>query len=63
MRALQFAKLEQNIIGAYFLARFDYEVVDAKGAPIAELPPLDRNVHSTGKPPVRSYLRYWKRED
>jgi len=45
---------------AFFLARFDFDVVDARGEERSDLPPLDRNQHSARKPEgeERVWLKY-----
>ena len=56
--AEQFAKLEQNIITAFFIAMFDYELTDKVGNPVSETPPVNFNAHSAEKPKQRVYLKY-----
>lgn len=35
---MRFAKLEQVLITAFWLAMFDYEIVDKDGQPMTEIP-------------------------
>ncbi|TVY15052.1 Sterol 14-demethylase [Lachnellula arida] len=55
---MRFAKLEQNIITAFFIAMFDYELTDKVGTPISQTPPVDFNGHSATKPKEKVYLKY-----
>ncbi|KAF4635641.1 hypothetical protein G7Y89_g2441 [Cudoniella acicularis] len=55
---MRFAKLEQNIITAFFCAMFDYELVDKAGKPMTTTPPVDFNGHSATKPSPSIYLKY-----
>ena len=57
----QFAKLEQNIIIAFFLATFDYELTDRAGSPLAETPSVGFNGHAATKPSPPVYLKYTQR--
>ncbi|ORY18132.1 cytochrome P450 6A1 [Clohesyomyces aquaticus] len=59
---MRFAKLEQNIITAYFLATFDFELQDKKGNTLNQAPPIDMNGHSAHKPKVPIYLKTTTRE-
>jgi hypothetical protein len=62
---MRFAKLEQNIITAYFLSMFDFELCDVGGNRIEKLPAQweNHNNWAASKPhkPVR--LRYQLRKD
>jgi sterol 14-demethylase len=62
---MRFAKLEQNIITAYFLSMFDFELCDAEGNRIKRLPDQweNHNNWSASKPKKRVKLRYQLRED
>ncbi|KAH6982363.1 cytochrome P450 6A1 [Ilyonectria sp. MPI-CAGE-AT-0026] len=56
---MRFAKLEMNIIAAYFLAMFNYQLSDKDGNPAPAPPkPVDRNRHSAQKPPEHIYFKY-----
>ncbi|KAH0343929.1 cytochrome P450, partial [Aureobasidium melanogenum] len=56
---IRFAKLEQNIILAFFLAYFDFDkLVDEHGKQIAEQPRGDMNSHSAAKPKQKIYVKY-----
>ena len=55
---MRFAKLEQNIITAFFIAMFDYELTDKVGNPVSETPAVDFNGHAAEKPKERVYLKY-----
>lgn len=59
---IRFAKLEQNIITAFFLAYFDFGLSDKDGKPILETPQSDPNAHVACKPKERFYLKYRVRE-
>jgi cytochrome P450 len=59
---MRFAKLEQNIITAYFVASFDFDLVDKRGNKLTEAPMVDFNRHSAHKPAVPQYLRVTPRE-
>ena len=59
---MRFAKLEQNMIAAYFIASFDFQLTDRSGKPVSEVTVVDRNAHSAVKPKQRPYLKYWKRD-
>ncbi|EON68791.1 hypothetical protein W97_08049 [Coniosporium apollinis CBS 100218] len=58
---MRFAKLEQNIIVAFFVAMFDFEVTDREGRSM-KLPKTDRNGHAASKPSKPVYLKYRVRE-
>ncbi|KAG9236781.1 cytochrome P450 [Amylocarpus encephaloides] len=58
---MRFAKFEQNIITAFFLATFDYELTDKSGTPVPKTPPVDFNGHSAQKPSQRVFLKYKQR--
>ncbi|KAL9112667.1 MAG: hypothetical protein Q9187_007731 [Circinaria calcarea] len=55
---MRFAKLEQNVIIAEFLMRFDYEVCDKKGKKLEQLPPTNLNGLHASKPTPRIFLKY-----
>jgi len=55
---VRFAKLEQFMIAAYFLAKFDFELTDRYGELVTELPVGDGNAHSAVKPKDRPFLKY-----
>jgi hypothetical protein len=55
---MRFAKLENNIITAFFLAMFDYELVNAKGEPLTEIPREDMNGFTADKPKNPVHLKY-----
>ena len=54
---MRFAKLEQNLITAYFVASFDFDLEDKRGNKISIAPSVDLNRHSAHKPAVPQYLR------
>ncbi|TVY35052.1 Sterol 14-demethylase [Lachnellula occidentalis] len=58
---MRFAKLEQNIITAFFIAMFDYELTDKEGTPVSATPPVDFNKHSATKA-KGVYLKYTLRK-
>ncbi|KAF2868144.1 cytochrome P450 [Massariosphaeria phaeospora] len=59
---MRFAKLEQNIITAYFLAAFDFSLLDAKGNAMTVPPQIDINGHSAHKPKPAPILKVTSRE-
>lgn len=59
---MKFAKLEMMIIGAIFVAMFDYEALDAEGNPLKKPPPIDRQRFTAHKPSQKVKLRYTVRE-
>lgn len=59
---MRFAKLEMGIIGAMFVAMFDFELVDEAGRRMERAPFISRNRHSAKKPDERLRLRYTVRE-
>jgi len=58
---MRFAKLEQFMITAYFLANFDFELCDRLGKPVSGVPASDANAHSALKPKERPFIKYKKR--
>jgi len=62
---MRFAKLEQNIITAYFLSMFDFELCDVEGNRIKTLPDgwENHNKWASSKPEIRVKLRYQLRKD
>jgi hypothetical protein len=59
---MRFAKLEQNIITAYFVASFDFHLEDKRGNKITVAPLVDFNRHSAHKPKIPQLLRVTPRE-
>jgi hypothetical protein len=59
---VRFAKLEQNIITAYFIASFDFTLQNEKGATVTEVPLVDLNGRAAAKPSVRQLLKITPRE-
>jgi sterol 14-demethylase len=59
---MRFAKLEQNIITAYFIAEFEFELTDKNGRPLPTVPKVDFNAYSATKPNPPMYLKYRLRE-
>jgi sterol 14-demethylase len=59
---MRFAKLEQNIITAYFLASFDFSLEDERGVRLDKAPVVDQNGHSASKPREPPFLRVTVRE-
>lgn len=56
---MRFAKLEMNIILAYFMAMFDFELSDSQGNATTKWPlPIDRNQMQAQKPADPHWLRY-----
>lgn len=54
---MRFAKLEQNIITAYFLASFDFHLENERGEKLGVPPKINQNGHSACKPKNPPYLR------
>lgn len=60
---MRFAKLENNIITAFWIANFDnFELVDASGK-VTGAPYVSRNFHSAHKPEEKVFVNYKIRED
>jgi hypothetical protein len=59
---MRFAKLENNIITAFWLAMFDYEIVDSDGKPTSEIPREDVNGFTAQRPKTPVYLKYVMRK-
>jgi sterol 14-demethylase len=60
---MRFAKLENNIITAFWMAAFkDMELVDKNGK-ASGLPAIDVNFHSAAKPKQKVYVNYKLREN
>ena len=59
---MRFAKLEQNLITAYFVANFDFELENQAGQKLSSAPKIDQNGHSACKPKDPPYLRVSPRE-
>lgn len=51
-----------SIIGAIFVAMFDYSLADAQGNPLSVAPAPDRNKFSAHKPAVTPRLKYTLRQ-
>ena len=62
---MRFAKLEQNIITAYCLSIFDFELCDVEGKKIQKLPDQweNHNNWAASKPQKPVKLRYQLRKD
>ena len=59
---MRFAKLEQNIITAYFIASFDFHLQDKNGTKLTVAPQIDINGHSAHKPKNPMFLKVTPRE-
>ena len=59
---MRFAKLEQNIIAAFFLAMFDFELLDEHGTVMEAPPEIDKNSWQASKPRQKVFLRYSLRD-
>lgn len=57
-----FAKLEQNVIIALWLAIFDFELCDEEGSPVDSPPPIDLNQYSSWKPDEPVFIKLQPRE-
>jgi hypothetical protein len=60
-QSYQFAKLEMNLIVAYFLATFDYELTDGEGRSTTETPEVNMNCYVPAKPEIKVCLKYRRR--
>ena len=62
---MRLAKLEQNIIAAYFLSMFDFELCDVEGSKIQKLPDQWENHNNwvSSKPHKPVKFRYQSRKD
>lgn len=61
---MRFAKIENNLIVAFFLAYFDnLRVVDRSGKQVDRIPAVDRNRPSAHKPKERVFLKYDLRQE
>ena len=49
------------MIVAFFVATYDYMLVDKQGSPIPQPPPLNRNNMAASKPDTPLYLKYERR--
>jgi hypothetical protein len=54
--------MENNLILAFFITMFDFEVVDKEGKRVDELPAVDLNSTATAKPKTKVFLTYSLRE-
>ncbi|KAF1943839.1 cytochrome P450 [Clathrospora elynae] len=59
---MRFAKLEQNLIAAYFIAAFDFDLRNEQDTKLAVAPQTDFNGHSAHKPAIPLYLRVTPKE-
>lgn len=59
---MRFAKLENNLITALWLAMFEYELVDEAGNPTDEIPQVNIDGFTAHKPSNTKYLKYWPRK-
>lgn len=60
---MRFAKLENNIITAFWMAAFkDMQLVDKSGN-ASGLPAVNRNLHAAAKPTQKVYINYKLREN
>lgn len=56
---MRFAKLENNLIVAFFVAYFsDVKLADAKGHETTRVPPNNRNYHTAHKPAEKIFLKF-----
>ncbi|KAK3622051.1 hypothetical protein LTR56_022423 [Elasticomyces elasticus] len=56
---MRFAKLEMNVILAFFVAYFDdFTLSDAQGNKTTRLPATDKNHHTAHKPAEKVYIKY-----
>ena len=59
---MRFAKLEQSLILAHFLAKFDFWLVNEQGLSTNQLPHLNINATAAEKPKDNVYVRFAVRE-
>ncbi|KAI8938157.1 hypothetical protein NX059_005823 [Plenodomus lindquistii] len=59
---MRFAKLEQNMITAYFIASFDFVLQDKHGKALTSPPRIDNNGYSAHKPKDPPFLRVLPRD-
>lgn len=59
---MRFAKLEMMIIGAIFVATFDYEALDGQGNTLQEAPRTDRQRFTAHKPAYPLKIKYTMRQ-
>ena len=60
---MRFAKLEQNIITAFFCTMFDFHLEDDAGNRLAETVKVNSNNYSASPPDRPMYLGYAAREE
>lgn len=61
---MRFAKLENNVIVAFFLAYFDeIRLTDAEGARVHRVPDCNLNNHNSHKPDKTILLKYKARQE
>jgi hypothetical protein len=60
---MRFAKLEQNIITAYFCAMFDFELADKHGKKLEQPVKVNSNNYSASMPDEKMYIKYKLREE
>lgn len=61
---MRFAKLENNIIMAFFVAYFEnVQLIDKNGNPKPQISKADKNSHTAMKPKEPMYLKYSLRKD
>lgn len=60
---MRFAKLEQNIITAFFCAMFDFELADAKGKKLDDTVKVNTNNYQASKPDQQMFLKYTVRPE
>lgn len=54
--------MENNLILAFFITMFHFELVGREGKRVDELPKVDLNGTGAAKPKTRVHLKYWLRE-
>lgn len=59
---MKFAKLENNLMTAFFVAMFDFGLCDGSGKDVARPPKVNLNRHSAYRPDENIYLKYRTRE-
>lgn len=59
---MRFAKLEQNLITAYFVASFEFILQDKDGITMTTAPLVDFDRHSAHKPTIPQYLKVTPKE-
>ncbi|KIW08112.1 hypothetical protein, variant [Verruconis gallopava] len=60
---MRFAKLEQNIITAFFCTMFDFELVDSQGRKMEDTVKVNTNNYQAARPDTNMFIKYTLRQD